>query len=367
MLVPTSYKRAPPYRAIALAAGDSSRGCPMQTLFDPIELRHLSLKNRLVRSATAEGLAGEDGTPSEAMLAVYEKLAMGGVAACITGYTAIDPDERGFRGMTRISDDCLIEGWKPLVATLRAGGCRAIMQLGLETLRVGGRLVTPGDATYTDLGRVVKLFGEGARRAQAAGFDGVQLHAAHSMWLASFLRAGSNHRTDCYGGSQANRVRLLVEVLDSVRRATVGLHVSMKVNGFDRKGGMTMEEALETCLIMADEHIDSIEVSGDRSSRAGVVPGRDEAYFLPFARKLKRSSSVPVILVGGNRSAQAMEDVINSDDVDMIAMSRPLVREPDLPNRWMRHHMAPSKCPSCNACHNTRGRRCLFVMRGMAG
>lgn len=340
----------------------------MKKIFEPVILRHLALKNRLVRSATSERLATETGVPSEAMIALYEALGKGGVAAVITGYTAIDAQEPGSAGMTRMDREELVDGWKPLVDVLHKYDCRAIMQLGLRNYVREERALEPDDCSPEDLAAIVQLYGDAARRAKAAGFDGVQIHAAHSMWLARFLRPGVNHRLDEYGCSTGNRARILREILSCIRRKAGGLHVSVKLNGRDvEQGGMTLPEALGTALVLVRGNIDSIEVSGVRASEPNIIPGKNEACFLPLAKMIKRDSSVPVILAGGNRSVENMERILNEDGIDLLAMSRPLIREPDLPQRWKAGKLTPAKCPSCNACHTTQGRRCLFVLRGVAG
>lgn len=337
----------------------------MKTIFDEVELNHLTARNRIVRSATWEAIANPDGTPSEEQLEIYRELAQGSVGAIITGFTSVcDADGYLGDGMARLSDDAQVEGWRKLADVIRAGGARSIVQLALGSYVTERGPLEPDDCTEADLHALTGLFADSARRAAEAGFDGIQLHAAHNFWVSRFLSPGYNHRRDAYGGNQENRTRLLIEIYRAVRAAAPELHITMKMNCSDfMRGGLMPQDALETCLIMADAGIDSIEVSGNGTSVAGVRPGKNEAYFLPFADELKKRSDVPVVLVGGLRTPDLMNRIVDEHGIEMLSLSRPLVCEPDLVNRWKNGDTAPSACVSCNICYRTPGHRCIFNLR----
>lgn len=336
----------------------------MKTIFDEISLNNLNAKNRVVRSATWEAISNLDGSPSKEQIKIYDELAKGGVGTIITGFTTIMDNDSYIEGMSRISNDKLIEEWRKLTETVHKENCRIITQLALGDYILNGKRYNQDDCSKEDLEYLVYMFGKAAKRAKEAGFDGVQIHAAHNFWLSRFISPAFNHRSDNYGGDQKSRTRLLVEIYEEIKKNVSDLHITMKINCSDFfEGGLSMDDAMETCLIMADKGIDSIEISGNGTSVSNVSPGVDEGYFLPFANELKKHSKVPVILVGGHRSIENMNNILNNTSIEMLSISRPLVREPELINRWKSGDTLPAKCVSCNMCYQTPGHRCIFVLR----
>ncbi|MDE7153077.1 MAG: hypothetical protein K2O00_01365 [Muribaculaceae bacterium] len=140
------------------------------------------------------------------------------------------------------------------------------------------------------------------------------------------------------------------------------LHITVKINSSDfLPGGLTDQDSLEICTILAENGIDSIEVSGNGTSRPGIRTERDEAYFGSFAMRLADKVSVPVILVGGMRSKKVMEAVLNNTKIELISLSRPLIRQPNLPQMLKEGKTDRADCISCNACYRTDGHTCIFV------
>ncbi len=200
------------------------------------------------------------------------------------------------------------------------------------------------EMTLSDIHALVDAFGDAARRAQAAGYDAVQIHAAHGYLLSEFLSPLFNKRTDEYGGDVAGRSRLAVEVTAAVR-AAVGpdYPVLVKMNSEDFvAGGSTVDDMLESAALIAAAGADAIELSGGTSlsgdlgplrTRSGIPQDR-EAYYQEAALKLKQRVSVAVMLVGGIRTFEAAERLVAEGYADYIALSRPLVCEPGLVARW---------------------------------
>ena len=218
-----------------------------------------------------------------------------------------------------------------------------------------GREMTP-----SDIHALVDAFGDAARRAQAAGYDAVQIHAAHGYLLSEFLSPLFNKRTDEYGGDVAGRSRLAVEVTAAVR-AAVGpdYPVLVKMNSEDFvAGGSTVDDMLESAALIAAAGADAIELSGGTSlsgdlgplrTRSGIPQDR-EAYYQEAALKLKQRVSVAVTLVGGIRTFEAAERLVAEGYADYIALSRPLVCEPGLVARWESGDRTASICRSDNRC-----------------
>lgn len=215
-----------------------------------------------------------------------------------------------------------------------------------------------------DIRQVINLFVNAAIRADKAGYDGVQIHAAHSFFLSRFISPAFNHRKDGYGGTPERRGRILTEIIQAIREKAPRLHINVKINSSDfMRGGLTPEESMAICRLCADAGIGSIEVSGNGTSVSGIRAGKNEAYFAQFALALAETVSIPVILVGGHRSVENMEKVLNAGDIDFMSLSRPLIREPDLPNRWSAGDHRPAECISCNMCYRTPGHVCIFHLR----
>ncbi len=338
----------------------------MKKVFEPVELKNLKLKNRLVRSATWEGLANPDGGLPEEIYAIYEELARGGVGGIITGFTSVALNDFYFGGMMRLCDDALIPQYRRLVDIIHKEGCPAVAQLALGAYyrpTHNGRFmqVEPDAMTVEEIRLVESQFIDAAVRAQKAGFDGVQLHVAHFFFLSRFVSPAVNHREDEYGGSTANRARIVLEILAGIRAVAPNLHITAKINSSDFTfGGLDNEESLEFCKLLALNGIDSIEVSGNGTSVSGIRAHVNEGYFLPFAARLAEEVNVPVMLVGGLRALDTMEVVLNQTKTELISLSRPLLREPDLPNKMQADPKAVSRCISCNRCYSSDAHRCVF-------
>ena len=374
----------------------------MKHVFEPMKMNHIETKNRLVRSATWEGIANPDGsitepdtvrsrvsgeitvsaserTKSDNKLAllegeayeIYEELAKGGVGLIITGFTSVALHDYYFGGMMRLCDDTLIPQYKKLVDIIHADGCPVITQLALGGYyrETSGRYmkVEADDMTVAEIKLVIKQFIDAAVRADKAGFDGVQIHAAHFFFLSRFISPAVNHRTDEYGGNTQNRSRILIEILEGIRKAVPSLHITVKINSDDfTYGGLDEKESLAICKLLDQAGIDSIEISGNGTSVGGIKAHKNEGYFVSAAAKVADEVSCPVIVVGGFRALDTMETVLNQTKIEAISLSRPLLREPDLPNKMKADPAVISKCMSCNACYSSPSHRCIFRGRDEA-
>jgi 2,4-dienoyl-CoA reductase-like NADH-dependent reductase (Old Yellow Enzyme family) len=215
------------------------------------------------------------------------------------------------------------------------------------------------EMTLQDIESLVEDFGLAAKRAKKAGFDGVQIHAAHGYLLSQFLSPAFNKRQDQYGGSIENRAAVLLEILKSIRkRVGQSYPVLIKMNTRDfLEGGLNLDDSIKAAAMMEKAGIDAVELSGGTIAsgkegpvRTGIVSGKNEAYFKDAASAFKKKIDLPIILVGGIRSFFLAQQLVNDNIADYISMSRPFIREPDLINRWKDgdHHQAAclsdSKC-----------------------
>lgn len=330
----------------------------MKTLFDTTTLGQLTLRNRIWRSATWLALADAEGNVTDEIVKTYEELAKGGAAMIVTGLTSIVEHDAEIGGGAKFYDDRFIEGHKRLTDAVHKHGALVMMQTAI----VDG----PVDELSTEqVEYIVRQFGDAARRAEQAGYDGVQIHAAHFFYLSKFISPLLNHRTDRYGGSQRDRSRILYEILKDMRSKTGdGFLITMKINSTDEyPGGLTVQDFLVSCKLMADAGIDAIEVSGNGTSHTGIKAGRNEGYFRAAAMSLAALVDVPVILVGGLRSIEKINQYLDETRIEYISLSRSLIREPNLIQRWQQGDTKPSLCVSCNTCYRTPGHQCVFNLR----
>jgi 2,4-dienoyl-CoA reductase-like NADH-dependent reductase (Old Yellow Enzyme family) len=215
------------------------------------------------------------------------------------------------------------------------------------------------EITGQDIQKIITDFADAARRAKTAGFDGVQIHAAHGYLLSQFLSPIFNHRHDKYGGDIHNRSRIHIEVYQAIREAAgKDYPVLIKINCRDFvENGLNLNDSLEVGRALSDAGFDAIELSGGLLTggqlspiRAGMKSGEEEVYYREEARDFKNAIEVPLILVGGIRSFQAAERLVKDGAADYISMCRPLIKEPNLINRWKSGALGKSECKSCNRC-----------------
>ncbi|OGV81206.1 MAG: hypothetical protein A3K18_08985 [Lentisphaerae bacterium RIFOXYA12_64_32] len=343
--------------------------------FTPLQIGSMRLANRLVRSATGEGAAEEDvGCPTEVMAAFYDRLAAGGVGLVITGHTAVSHEGRCGARMTAFTSDTFIPAFARVVAACHRHGTPVVCQLNH-----GGRQVNPADAgvravcpsavqvpgakfapaelASAEIERIVADFGAAARRCREAGFDGVQIHAAHGYLVAQFNSPLTNRRTDRWGGSPEKRRAFMVAVYEAMR-GQVGtdypILVKQNVSDFHPEG-LSEAEAVDVCRLWDKLGIAAIELSGGIGEtipiafRAQEIRQRHEAIFFEAqACVIRKAVHGPVILTGGIRRLDTCERLLGESVCDGIGLCRPLIREPDLPRQWQRRGTgAPVALESC--------------------
>ncbi len=331
----------------------------MADLFASTCLGSLSLKNRFVRSATAESLARKDGTIRDRLLPIYQRLAAGGVGLIVSGHMAVREAGKASPGQTGIWSDAHLPGLERMAAAAKANGACAVAQLNHAS-------APPAELSEDALRCIADAFVDAGQRAAAAGFDGVQVHAAHGYLLSGFLTPAVNARADAHGRDAAGRRRLLLEIVRRLRD-TLGPTTTLlcKLGVVDgQSDSLPLAESVETVRALAASGLDGVEISGGPiGSHANAIAEaidapEKEAYFAEAAKAVRSAVAIPVILVGGLRSRPVMERVVDAGACDLVALARPLVREPDLVNRFARGETARASCTSCNGCLSTRGLQC---------
>jgi 2,4-dienoyl-CoA reductase-like NADH-dependent reductase (Old Yellow Enzyme family) len=322
-------------------------------LFEKKRLGRLEIRNRLVRSATCDGLADERGCVGDASVELMRTLARGAVGLIVTGFAYVARSGQVFPDMNGIDSDEQIPGYRRMTRAVHDLGGRIVMQIahgGVAAAAVARRgetrlAVSAGDAppdsenppremTGEEIEAIIEAFGRAARRVEEAGFDGVQIHGAHGYLVTQFLSPRSNRRRDRWGGSLENRMRFAVEVVRAIKRQ-VGpdFPVMIKLgcrDYLDEGEGMAVEEGASVAAALEREGVCFIEVSHGMPGRSfrKMSHGKEkapirEAYLLPDARVVRGSTSLPLSVVGGMRSLPVMEDAIESGAVDCVSLCRP--------------------------------------------
>ncbi|KLV03844.1 oxidoreductase [Photobacterium aquae] len=362
----------------------------MSTLFSAARIGSMALKNRFVRSATWENMATEDGHMTDKLYAVYEELAKGEVGLIVTGYANIVEEEKPNAGMMGMYNDSFIEEYQKLTDLVHGHDSKIVMQLAYggtkTTYNVGERVIfapsdvpergtkTQGKAmTQEEIDYIVDAFAQASRRAKASGFDGVEIHAAHTYLINQFLSPYYNRRDDQYGGSLDNRMRFLLEIYAAIRNVVGDDYpVLVKLTAsefFD--GGLTFAETRLICQKLADIGVDAIIISGNIHGNASTLVGesfdgytlQQEGYFHEYGDVVSQEVNVPIITVGGLSDICAIEEIAHKTQIQFFALSRPLLAEPHLVKRWKEGSQAPVDCERCSKCRTKRGNFCVVYKK----
>jgi 2,4-dienoyl-CoA reductase-like NADH-dependent reductase (Old Yellow Enzyme family) len=347
----------------------------MTTLFESSEINGMQLQNRFVRSATWEGLAAEDGSCTPALVDLMVTLAAGGVGLIISSHAYVQKVGQAGGGQLGIHNDDMIPGLKEMTAAIHNQKGKVVCQLAhagfFGNAKLSGQTpIAPSavegiaegmrkEMTVDDIQSVVAAFAKAALRAKVAGFDAIQIHGAHGYLLSEFMSPLFNQRSDEYGGAIDNRARLPLAVVGAIRSAVgADYPVLIKMNCKEFKdNGLMPDDFIHLGKLLVDAGIDAIEVSGGLPGNTKTIPSQlginreeKEAYFQEEAAAIKKQVDIPIILVGGNRSYHVCERLVGEGVVDYISMSRPLIREPHLINRWKAGDLTRAACKSDNLC-----------------
>jgi 2,4-dienoyl-CoA reductase-like NADH-dependent reductase (Old Yellow Enzyme family) len=376
-------------------------------VFETSMLAGMRMKNRILRSATYEGMCDALGHPQPSYYELYERLSGGGAGAIITGYVAVNRTGRMPRFMGIIDDDAYIEEFRKLSSVVHANETPIIMQIahcgGFSSKAVtNAEPVGPSpfvnrlsrqkarELSHTEIEEIVSDFVKAIIRVRQAGFDGVQLHAAHGYLLSEFLSPYANKRTDKWGGTTEKRCGIIIDILERARKKVGGYPILIKISAYDfDKGGMRIDESIKIARILENAGCSAIEVScggindSFPSVRSNKFPIKAALAFVsPFKKmpapvkflasimmrftiksytplfnynvdaavQIKKNVGIPVIVVGGIHSLMDIEDIICSKGMDYISMCRPFIIEPTIVKKFQEDKQLESRCISCSYC-----------------
>ena len=344
-----------------------------KNIFDETNLKYLKLKNRIFRGAVGDQ-SFKDGKISEEGFKLYAQLSKNEVGTIFTGYTMVSDYLQNDNYHTfRLDKDEYIPEFKKLVDLVHKNGANFLMQLahiGMNTVSKSEIIYAPSslpipeqnrfskEMTKEDILRIENDFAKAALRAKKAGFDGVEIHGAHFYLISEFLSPLFNKRTDEYGGSDENRARFLLEIITKVREK-VGKEyiVGLKINSEDGdKNGITEEGFIKICQMAEAAGVDYIQVSGVRWFKERI----NNPIYADIGSKLSEKLKIPVMIIGGARNVDELNEILNKSKIQFIGMARPLICEYDLIKRWKNGDTKKSKCISCNTCLRKTPGVCIF-------
>jgi len=319
----------------------------MANLFDSLEVRGIRLRNRIVMPPIATERATPRGEVTDWHLKHYATIAVDGPGLVIVEHTYIRRDGRMSDRQLGIYDDALVPGLARLARAIKSAGAVACMQIthaGARTTRdlIGTQPISawtipvPGDAETPralrreEIQQMTRDYAEAARRAQAAGFDAVEIHGAHGYLLGQFVSPVTNRRTDDYGGSLENRLRFPCEVIRAVREAVGPAMLVLYRFGADdlTPGGITADDAERIAPVLAEAGVDILDVSGGLGG-SGRDRFTEQGYFVLLAARVRRAAGIPTIGVGNVRDPEYADRVIREGLVDLIAVGRAQLADPD--------------------------------------
>ena len=350
-------------------------------IFTETALAGLTIPNRLIRSATWDPSILNSRQITEEVLSLYRDLALGGVGAIITGglpvYRERYPEEDSSQPF-RVYTELRVHGLEKMAQAIHQArpDCKVIAQLEVGFVDAGpSSMPTPfsdqpvRELALAEIERIIACFVEAITDMRVSGFDGVQLHSAHGGLLSRFLSPYTNRREDDFGGTVEKRSHIVKEIIVRARKQVGDFPILIKMNCTDYlAGGVDIENFPALAQEIARAGVDAIELSGGMweclfrpeeelgfrpvpapESHTRIRKPEQQSYFLPYAEKL--DLPIPVILVGGNRDIESLEAILQGGKVDFIALCRPLIREPGLPNRWRAGlGKRVAECVSCNSC-----------------
>ncbi len=338
-------------------------------VFEKTKIKNTELKNRIVRSATNEHLGNFDGSITNDYIKVYKNLSKNEVGLIITSQLSVNKTQRADITHICVDNPDNIEKFKLLTSKVHNNGSKILGQISYGGHRANNISTNVAKSpsginnsvamTQNDIFECIQDYTLATKTLQETGFDGVQLHLAHQYLFSEFLDPFYNKRTDNYGGTVENRYRIIHELLLEIKKIiTPNFLVTVKINVTSKDSNYKnfLEDQIQVCKWLEKDGVDAIEISGcDYRQFNQQTP-----YYLVPALKIKSEISIPIILVGGFRNINQIDNALNSG-IDFISMCRPFIAEEDFIKKLKNHQT--SKCITCNKCFEifkTKHTRCVF-------
>ena len=329
----------------------------MKDIFDKCEFAEFNLNSRIIRTGVWERQS-EGGFLTPEVFDRYENMVKSGVGLILSEIFAFDPKDRFYEYSTNTNYRGFIKDYKQITDICHNYDVPILGQLAFFYYDDGdNQKAEPNDLTIEGIRKLQAEVITVAKKFSFAGFDGIQINMGNNFYLSRFINPYFNQRDDKYGGNTLNRLRIVLEIIQLIKK-TIGFHVSCRINIEDvRKGGMTQEESKKIAELLAKHGADSIQITGRTISMK--YDAEEKHVFLDYADELSQKVDIPIILAGNLRDMKSMNEILNSSNVEFMSLSKPFVAQADFLADWKEKGYGSSICKGCNNCYSKKESRCF--------
>ena len=324
----------------------------MKDIFDLVEFGDLKLNSRIVRTGLWESQREKTGNLTPEIYDRYENMAASGVGLIITELFSLYPRDVFSKYTHTLNNPRFVREARDLTDLVHVYDVPIFAQLGLvQYSKRAEQNIAVDDITIEDIRKIQTDMIIAAQKFDYAGFDGIQLGLGNYYFLARFINPNFNTRTDKYGGSTLNRVRIVLEMI-KVMKETTNLHINCRLNAFDGTNmGMELSETIDICQLLEKHGADSLQITRPRSPQFFTQENKEKNPLIEVTERIIDNVDIPVILGGGANSQNQINDLINSTNIDYVSMQRPFVKDPSFLVDWQIEGNGVSHCITCNNCY----------------
>ena len=330
----------------------------MKDIFDECQFRDLKINSRIIRTGAWQRETEDGGYLTPAVYDKYENLAKSGVGLILSEMFALDRKDRFFEYSANMNYKGFVKDYKQITDICHNYDVPVLGQLAFFYYDDGdNQKAEPNDLTIEGIRKLQAEVIMAAKKFSFAGFDGIQINMGNNFYLSRFTNPYFNQREDDYGGNTLNRMRIVLEIIKLIKK-TIGFHVSCRINIEDvRKGGLTQEESMKMAKLLAENGADSIQITGRTISMK--YDAKEKHIFLDYANQLAQEVDIPVILAGNLRDMETMNEILNTNNVEFMSLSKPFVAQADFLADWKANGKGSSRCKGCNNCYSKKESRCF--------
>ena len=324
----------------------------MKDLFDTVQFGDFTLNSRIVRTGLWESEREKSGNLTPEIYNRYENIAASGVGLIITEVYNLYPRDTFSKYTNTVNYSRFVREARDLTDLVHLYDVPIFAQLGfVQFSKRANQNIHINDVTTEDIRKIQTDMIIAAQKFDYGGFDGIQLGLGNYYFLSRFINSNFNSRTDRYGGSTLNRLKIVLEIIKVIKETT-NLHINCRLNAFDGTNvGMSIEETIEICQHLEKFGVESLQITRPRSPQFFTQENKEKNPLIEATEKIIENISIPVILGGGANSQNQINDILNSTDIDFISMQRPFVKDPSFLVDWQIEGNGVSHCITCNNCY----------------
>lgn len=330
----------------------------MKDVFDECEFGDFNLKSRIIRTGGWERQTEDGGFITRDVFERYERITKSCVGLIVSEMFAMDHKDRFYDYCANMNYKGFIKDYKEITDIAHNNNVPILGQLAFFYYDDGdNQKAEPNDLTIEGIRKLQAEVFMVAKKFSYAGFDGIQINMGNNFYLSRFANPYFNQRDDKYGGNTLNRLRIVLEIIQLIKKS-IGFHVCCRINMEDvRKGGLTREESMKMAKILAENSADSIQITGRTISMK--YDAAEKHMFLDYVDKLAGEVDIPVILAGNLRDMESMNEILNTSNVEFMSLAKPFVAQPDFLADWKANGKGTSRCKGCNNCYSKKESRCF--------